>query len=168
MLFARLGSCMEIVTFCYRALDGRSDCFFLCAWSCRKWLLNTKYIFIAIRFHFYCTRDYHRWAWILFSFSLNCLLRLQISFGSDNVHLMTFGQPRVGNAAFASYFAKYVPNTIRMTHQRDIVPHLPPYFFFLPQLTYRHFPREVCLCTNLGSVLCWALNIYPVVLICLD
>ncbi|CAN6300922.1 unnamed protein product [Urochloa humidicola] len=72
-----------------------------------------------------------------------CALDLAISFGSDNVHLMTFGQPRVGNAAFASYFAKYVPNTIRMTHERDIVPHLPPYFFFLPHLTYQHFPREV-------------------------
>lgn len=72
-----------------------------------------------------------------------CALDLAISFGSDNVHLMTFGQPRVGNAAFASYFTKYVPNTIRVTHEHDIVPHLPPYFFFLPHLTYRHFPREV-------------------------
>ncbi|XP_066380262.1 lipase-like isoform X2 [Miscanthus floridulus] len=72
-----------------------------------------------------------------------CALDLAMSFGSNNVHLMTFGQPRVGNAAFASYFAKYVTNTIRMTHERDIVPHLPPYFFFLPQLTYKHFPREV-------------------------
>ncbi|KAJ1297142.1 hypothetical protein BS78_01G355400 [Paspalum vaginatum] len=72
-----------------------------------------------------------------------CALDLAIRFGSNSVHLMSFGQPRVGNAAFASYFAKYVPNTIRMTHECDIVPHLPPYFFFLPQLTYRHFPREV-------------------------
>jgi hypothetical protein len=67
---------------------------------------------------------------------------------------MTFGQPRVGNAAFASYFAEYVPKTIRVTHERDIVPHLPPYFFFLPQLTYRHFPREVCICTNLLTLMC--------------
>jgi hypothetical protein len=63
--------------------------------------------------------------------------------GGGSVQLMTFGQPRVGNAAFASYFAKYVPNTIRVTHGHDIVPHLPPYFSFLPQLTYHHFPREV-------------------------
>ncbi|KQK21697.1 lipase isoform X1 [Brachypodium distachyon] len=72
-----------------------------------------------------------------------CALDLAIRLGSDNVHLMTFGQPRIGNAVFASYFAKYVPNTIRVTHEHDIVPHLPPYFFFLPHLTYRHFPREV-------------------------
>uniref|UniRef100_A0A804LK90 Fungal lipase-type domain-containing protein n=1 Tax=Zea mays TaxID=4577 RepID=A0A804LK90_MAIZE len=37
-----------------------------------------------------------------------CALDLAMSFGSNNVHLMTFGQPRVGNAAFASYFAQYV------------------------------------------------------------
>lgn len=72
-----------------------------------------------------------------------CALDLAMSFGSNNVHLMTFGQPRVGNAAFASYFAQYVPYTVRMTHERDIVPHLPPYFFFLAKLTYKHFPREV-------------------------
>lgn len=76
--------------------------------------------------------------------SLKRLPHLQMSFGSNSVHLMTFGQPRVGNAAFASYFAQYVPYTVRMTHERDIVPHLPPYFFFLPKLTYKHFPREVC------------------------
>ncbi|KAG8063371.1 hypothetical protein GUJ93_ZPchr0003g16616 [Zizania palustris] len=72
-----------------------------------------------------------------------CALDLAITHGGDNVFLMTFGQPRVGNAAFASYFAKYVPNTIRMTHEHDIVPHLPPYFFIFPDQTYHHFPREV-------------------------
>ncbi|KAL6657150.1 hypothetical protein ACP70R_004930 [Stipagrostis hirtigluma subsp. patula] len=72
-----------------------------------------------------------------------CALDLAIKLGSDKVRLMTFGQPRVGNAAFASYFAEYVPNTIRVTHGHDIVPHLPPYFSFLSQLTYHHFPREV-------------------------
>ncbi|KAL6896568.1 hypothetical protein ACP4OV_007140 [Aristida adscensionis] len=71
-----------------------------------------------------------------------CALDLAINLGSDKVQLMTFGQPRVGNAAFASYFAKYVPDTIRVTHGHDIVPHLPPYISFLSQLTYHHFPRE--------------------------
>uniref|UniRef100_A0A0D9Z7B2 Fungal lipase-type domain-containing protein n=1 Tax=Oryza glumipatula TaxID=40148 RepID=A0A0D9Z7B2_9ORYZ len=72
-----------------------------------------------------------------------CALDLAITHGGNNVYLMTFGQPRVGNAAFASYFAKYVPNTIRVTHEHDIVPHLPPYFFIFPDQTYHHFPREV-------------------------
>ncbi|XP_052149653.1 lipase-like [Oryza glaberrima] len=72
-----------------------------------------------------------------------CALDLAITHGGNNVYLMTFGQPRVGNAAFASYFAKYVPNTIRVTHEHDIVPHLPPYFFIFPDQTYHHFPTEV-------------------------
>lgn len=102
--------------------------------------------------------------------SLKRFPHLQMSFGSNNVHLMTFGQPRVGNAAFASYFAKYVPKTIRMTHERDIVPHLPPYFFFLPKLTYKHFPREVRSWTTIGHVLCWVLNTTTnslIILLCL-
>jgi hypothetical protein len=76
---------------------------------------------------------------------VNTNIYSQINLGSDRVQLTTFGQPRVGNAAFASCFAKYVSNTIRITHGHDIVPHLPHYFSFLPQLTYHHFPREVYL-----------------------
>lgn len=56
---------------------------------------------------------------------------------------MTFGQPRVGNAAFASYFSKHVRHTIRVTNGHDIVPHLPPYYSYFPHKTYHHFPREV-------------------------
>ena len=56
---------------------------------------------------------------------------------------MTFGQPRIGNAAFASYFKTHLPHAIRVTHAHDIVPHLPPYFSFFPEKTYHHFPREV-------------------------
>jgi hypothetical protein len=58
---------------------------------------------------------------------------------------MTFGQPRIGNPAFALYFSEQVPRTIRVTHENDIVPHLPPYFPCLGEWTYHHFPREVCL-----------------------
>lgn len=56
---------------------------------------------------------------------------------------MTFGQPRIGNAVFASYYSEVVPDTIRVTHGHDIVPHLPPYYYYFPQKTYHHFPREV-------------------------
>ncbi|KAE8800687.1 triacylglycerol Lipase [Hordeum vulgare] len=72
-----------------------------------------------------------------------CALDLVVNYGLDDVKLMTFGQPRVGNAAFASYFKRYLPHAIRVTHANDIVPHLPPYFSFFPQKTYHHFPREV-------------------------
>ncbi|CAD6216750.1 unnamed protein product [Miscanthus lutarioriparius] len=76
----------------------------------------------------------------------------KMKLGSDSVQLMTFGQPRVGNAAFTSCFAKYVPNTIRVTHGHDIVPHLPPYFSFLPKLAYHHFPREVWVQDSDGNI----------------
>ena len=70
---------------------------------------------------------------------------LQVKFGSQVVELMTFGQPRIGNPAFAAYFTAQVPRTIRVTHQNDIVPHLPPYYYYLGEWTYHHFAREVCI-----------------------
>ncbi|KAK8703959.1 hypothetical protein V6N13_047597 [Hibiscus sabdariffa] len=74
-----------------------------------------------------------------------CALDLTVNHEAKNVQVMTFGQPRIGNAAFASSYAQLVPNTIRVTNDHDIVPHLPPYYTFFPQKTYHHFPREVWL-----------------------
>lgn len=74
-----------------------------------------------------------------------CALDLSVKYGSHAVELITFGQPRVGNPAFAAYFSEQVPRTIRVTHENDIVPHLPPYFYYLGQWTYHHFAREVWL-----------------------
>ncbi|GAB4843569.1 hypothetical protein Ancab_013534 [Ancistrocladus abbreviatus] len=79
-----------------------------------------------------------------------CALDLVVHHNAKNVQVMTFGQPRVGNAAFASYYSEHVPNTIRITNDHDIVAHLPPYYSFFPRRTYHHFPREVWLC-KLGN-----------------
>ncbi|KAL9240867.1 hypothetical protein vseg_015039 [Gypsophila vaccaria] len=78
-----------------------------------------------------------------------CALDLTVHYKIENVQVMTFGQPRIGNAAFASYYIQHVPNTIRVTHDHDMVPHLPPYYRHFPQKTYHHFPREVWL-YNIG------------------
>ncbi|XP_027365706.1 lipase-like isoform X1 [Abrus precatorius] len=78
-----------------------------------------------------------------------CGLDLTVNQHAKNVQVMTFGQPRIGNAAFASLYHKLVPNTFRITNDHDVVPHLPPYYYYLPQKTYRHFPREVWL-YNIG------------------
>ncbi|KAM7467072.1 hypothetical protein LguiB_014634 [Lonicera macranthoides] len=78
-----------------------------------------------------------------------CGLDLTVNCKAKNVQVMTFGQPRIGNAAFASYYSQLVPNTIRVTNEHDVVPHLPPYYSFFPQKTYHHFPREVWL-HNIG------------------
>ncbi|XP_039019663.1 lipase ZK262.3-like [Hibiscus syriacus] len=71
-----------------------------------------------------------------------CALDLTVNHEAKNIQVITFGQPRIGNAAFASY-GKLVPNTIRVTNEHDIVPHLPPYYTYFPQKTYHHFPTEV-------------------------
>lgn len=70
----------------------------------------------------------------------------QVNNKASNVQVITFGQPRIGNAAFASHYSKHLPNTIRVTNGHDMVPHLPPYFFIFPRRTYHHFPREVQIC----------------------
>ncbi|KAL1209084.1 Triacylglycerol lipase OBL1 [Cardamine amara subsp. amara] len=72
-----------------------------------------------------------------------CGLDLVVNEGEENVQVMTFGQPRIGNSAFASYYNMLVPNTFRIIHDHDIVPHLPPYYRIFPQKTYHHFPTEV-------------------------
>ncbi|KHG24732.1 Lipase [Gossypium arboreum] len=82
-----------------------------------------------------------------------CALDLVVNHEAKSVQVITFGQPRIGNAAFASFYAKLVPNTIRVTNDHDIVPHLPPYYYYFPQKTYHHFPREVWLYSlGLGSL----------------
>ncbi|CAL1413304.1 unnamed protein product [Linum trigynum] len=78
-----------------------------------------------------------------------CALDLVVNREAENVQLMTFGQPRIGNAVFATYYQELVPNAIRVVNGRDIVPHLPPYYSIFPTKTYHHFAREVWL-YNLG------------------
>lgn len=50
----------------------------------------------------------------------------------------TFGQPRVGNAQFASFYSKQIPETYRVIHYADIIPHLPAV-----QAGYAHSSTEV-------------------------
>ncbi|TKR60253.1 hypothetical protein L596_027529 [Steinernema carpocapsae] len=44
---------------------------------------------------------------------------------SNQVKLVTFGQPRVGNVDFAMKHDELVPYSFRVVHRLDIVPHLP-------------------------------------------
>jgi predicted lipase len=43
----------------------------------------------------------------------------------ENLELITFGEPRVGNAEYAAAMDKYVPQSYRVVNKRDLVPHLP-------------------------------------------
>ncbi len=71
----------------------------------------------------------------------------QANYGVKNIQVFTFGQPRIGNPAFAAYYSENVPLTIRVTHSHDVVPHLPPYYLIMGEKTYRHFATEVICCT---------------------
>ncbi|KAF8300448.1 putative lipase [Trypanosoma cruzi] len=62
--------------------------------------------------------------------------------GAPKVLLYTFGQPRVGNEAFANWllasFCRDGHESYRVTHKRDVVPHLLPMLF-----GFYHAPNEV-------------------------
>ncbi|KAF0709213.1 Aste57867_6046 [Aphanomyces stellatus] len=57
--------------------------------------------------------------------------------------LLTFGEPRVGNAAFVAQLLQVVPHPFRVTHWRDVVPNLP-----LEMQGYVHAPQEVWYSAN--------------------
>jgi len=56
-------------------------------------------------------------------------LYIKHAYPTKVINHLTFGQPRVGNQDFATFFDGYVTPSWRVTHYRDIVPHLPPESF---------------------------------------
>ena len=70
--------------------------------------------------------------------ALICAFELSVLLALNVQAVYTFGQPRVGNFAFAELMRKNVPNLYRVTHYHDIVPHLPPTY-----LNFRHSAIEV-------------------------
>ncbi|CEF69683.1 Lipase, class 3 family-containing protein [Strongyloides ratti] len=57
-----------------------------------------------------------------------CAIRIQLENirNSSDIFLYTFGEPRVGSASFAFKFDELIPNSWRIVHALDVVPHLPP------------------------------------------
>ena len=72
-----------------------------------------------------------------------CALELRTMRGLRDVHLVTFGSPRVGNAVFAGWFERRIASHWRFTHNRDIVPSVPP-----PYMGFWHLAREVWVLDN--------------------
>eukprot|EP00796_Vickermania_ingenoplastis_P003864 gene3865-2741_t len=56
----------------------------------------------------------------------------------ERLLLYTFGAPRVGDANFAHWASTKLRYVFRLTHLRDVVPHLPP-----SSMGYVHLPTEV-------------------------
>lgn len=69
-----------------------------------------------------------------------CALEMKLVEGIDDVRVVTFGSPRVGNAVFAAWFKDTVPQHVRFTHNRDMIPSLPPMY-----MGFSHIPHEVWL-----------------------
>ena len=49
--------------------------------------------------------------------------------------LHTYGSPRVGNLELSNFIKKNIPRSLRVVHNRDIVPHLP-----LQSQNFHHIP----------------------------
>lgn len=65
-------------------------------------------------------------------------LDIKATFGKLD-QFYSYGQPRVGNQAFADYFASQISSGHRVVHYADIVPHLPP----LTMFGYRHGGSQI-------------------------
>jgi len=62
----------------------------------------------------------------------------QLNLDASNLYVWNFGDPRVGNDVFHSYFQTKIGNTFRSVNQADIVPHVPPQL-----LGFHHVATEV-------------------------
>lgn len=63
---------------------------------------------------------------------------------SNRISVINFGQPRVGNQAFANYFNSQNVPVARVTNQRDVVPHVPMKFLgYYHERTEYWFPANV-------------------------
>ncbi|VDN32045.1 unnamed protein product [Cylicostephanus goldi] len=61
-------------------------------------------------------------------------------FDGKKIKVVTFGQPRTGNRAFADIHGEQIPYTFRVTHNHDVIPHLP----LKNMKQYHHHKSEVC------------------------
>lgn len=67
------------------------------------------------------------------------LLGMELEKEGIKVELYNYGQPRVGDAKYAGFVNTVIEDYWRFTHDRDIVPHVPP----IVTLGYLHSCREV-------------------------
>jgi hypothetical protein len=58
---------------------------------------------------------------------------------TSKLKLYTFGQPRTGDKTYATAHDALIPESYRLTHSRDMVPHIPPENL----LSYFHHKNEV-------------------------
>jgi hypothetical protein len=75
------------------------------------------------------------------SYGASCgqLLAMELVKASINVKVYNYGQPRVGDAKYAAFVNTKISEYYRTTHNKDIVPHVPP----IEGFGYQHSCREI-------------------------
>lgn len=75
------------------------------------------------------------------SYAASCgqLIAMELERNGINVKLYNYGQPRVGDSKYAAFVNKIITEYWRGTHNKDIVPHIPPSKSF----GYLHSCREI-------------------------
>jgi hypothetical protein len=75
------------------------------------------------------------------SYGASCgqLLAMELVKAGINVKIYDYGQPRVGDAKYASFVNTKIAEYYRTTHNKDIVPHVPP----IEGFGYQHSCREI-------------------------
>jgi hypothetical protein len=68
--------------------------------------------------------------------ALASLTAVDLQMVNSNVQLYNYGCPRVGNEQFSNWFSDHISNHYRVTHHKDIVPHVPTHE------RYTHFDGE--------------------------
>lgn len=79
--------------------------------------------------------------------SLAAIAALDIKHTYDApMKVYTYGQPRVGNSYYAKYFSTQIPDSYRVIHNADIVPHLPPIEF-----DFKHSDNQIWYAENMQT-----------------
>lgn len=82
------------------------------------------------------------------------LLAMELLKNGIHVQLYNYGQPRVGNAKYAAFVNTKIDEYYRATHDKDMVPHVPP----IEGFDYMHSCREIFEDANGTLTLCSATN----------
>jgi len=71
--------------------------------------------------------------------SISQLISMELSKHNIESSIYNYGQPRVGNQKYAEFVNKKITNYWRFTHNKDMVPHVPP----MKEMDYYHSCIEV-------------------------
>uniref|UniRef100_A0A914CCW1 Fungal lipase-like domain-containing protein n=1 Tax=Acrobeloides nanus TaxID=290746 RepID=A0A914CCW1_9BILA len=72
-------------------------------------------------------------------------------FPASQIKLVTYGQPRVGDLAYANYIDSTIPFAYRVVHKDDMVPHLPPIWLEMGDWSnYTHHKSEIWYNNNMA------------------